>query len=108
MTIGRALLLSITATALLLAGVEAGAGSGAALARPSWSPLSTAFLTRVQAGDVGAAAAAAAARNATGGQVLGVSGRRDGARVVYRVKVLLPGGRVRTVIVDGASGRVQR
>jgi len=106
MTIRRAKLLPIAVTALLLGCVEASAATSAVLARPSGSWLPTAALVPVQTGDVGAAAAAAAARNATGGQVLGVSERRDGGRVIYRVKVLLPGGRMRTVIVDGASGRV--
>ena len=59
-----------------------------------------------QAGDIGPAGAAAAARAATGGRVLGVRAQSAGGRTVYRVKVLLPGGRVRTVTVDGASGRV--
>jgi uncharacterized membrane protein YkoI len=59
-----------------------------------------------QAGDIGPAAAAAAARRATGGTVLGVQGGQSGGRVIYRVKVLLPGGRVRTLSVDGASGQV--
>jgi uncharacterized membrane protein YkoI len=57
--------------------------------------------------DVGPAGAAAAARTATGGRVLGVTAGRKGGRTVYRVKVLLPGGRMRTVTVDGRSGRVQ-
>lgn len=59
-----------------------------------------------QAGDIGPAGAAAAARRATGGTVLGVQGGQSGGRVIYRVKVLLPGGRVRTLSVDGASGQV--
>lgn len=59
-----------------------------------------------QTGDIGPAAAVAAARRATGGTVLGVQGGQSGGRVIYRVKVLLPGGRVRTLSVDGASGQV--
>ncbi len=64
-------------------------------------------MTRVQGGDIGANAAAAAARSATGGTVLRVRRSAQGANVVYLVKVLLPGGTVRTVRVDGASGAVQ-
>lgn len=46
--------------------------------------------------------AAARAQQATGGRVLGVRGGDP----VYRVKVLLPGGRVREVVVDPRSGDV--
>ncbi len=53
-------------------------------------------------GDIGEDAAAEQARRATGGRVLSV---RKGKRS-YRVKVLLPGGRVRTVAVDSRSGRL--
>ena len=59
-----------------------------------------------QSADIGPAGAAAAARAATGGKVLGVRAARADGRTVYRVKLLLPGGRVRTVTVDGASGQV--
>ena len=55
--------------------------------------------------DIGPDAAAARVREATGGRVLRV--RRD-KRGVYQVKVLLPGGRVRVVPVDGHTGRVLR
>ncbi len=53
--------------------------------------------------DIGADAAADTVRQATGGRVLSV---RKGKRGTYRVKVLLPGGRVRSVAVDGRSGQV--
>ena len=60
----------------------------------------------VQGGDIGPNAAADAARRATGGRILRVQRQGRGDGVVYRVKVLLPGGKVRTVRVDGASGAV--
>lgn len=48
--------------------------------------------------------AASAAREATGGQVLNVQGdERDG----YRVRVLQPDGRVRSLHYDPASGAVR-
>ena len=85
-----------------------------ALARLSWAdraPLHSAswreiprHLAQLQA-DIGPDAAAAKVRDATGGRVLGV--RSDG-RGGYRVKVLLPGGRVRVVSVDGHTGRMGR
>ncbi len=52
--------------------------------------------------------AAAIVREETGGRVLGVkSEKRNGSRV-YRVKVLLPKGRVRYYEVDRRSGRILR
>ena len=73
----------------------------------------TSMLTRgapvadAQQRDIGASAAAAAAGSASGGQVLGVKRRSSGQGVTYIVKVLLPGGRVRSVSVDGQSGQVR-
>lgn len=49
--------------------------------------------------------AAAVAREATGGRVLGVQTERKGDALVYRVKVLLDDGRVQIITVDGDSGR---
>ncbi len=57
--------------------------------------------------DIGAGAAAAAASAASGGRVLQVKRRAKGSGVVYRVKVLLPGGRMRTLTVDGQTGQVR-
>ena len=55
---------------------------------------------------IGADQAAALARDATGGEVLGVrTVRRDG-KPLYQVKVLLPGGRVRVVPIDAQTGRL--
>ncbi len=65
-------------------------------------PPSGHYLAARQA-DIGADAAADRVRRATGGRVLSV---RKGKRGTYRVKVLLPGGRVRNVAVDGRTGRV--
>ncbi len=48
--------------------------------------------------------AAAIARSATGGKVLGVSRGGSRNKDIYRVKVLLRGGRVRSVLVDIRSG----
>ncbi len=52
-------------------------------------------------------AAAAAARRATGGRVLGVE-RRRGNGDEYRVRVLTPDGTVRTLEIDGRSGGPRR
>ena len=56
--------------------------------------------------DIGADKATAIARDVTGGRVLGVRRLDDGGHVVYEIKVLLEGGLVRTLQVDGGSGAV--
>lgn len=48
--------------------------------------------------------AAARARRATGGRVLGVRPRKGDGEPVYRVKVLRPGGRVQEIWVDRRTG----
>jgi uncharacterized membrane protein YkoI len=98
----------MTATPLHLALIAAVliAGTAPAAAARGSAPHSGAGTLLAQSGDIGPAAAAAAAQRATGGTVLGVQGGSSGGRVIYRVRVLLPGGRVRTLSVDGASGQV--
>ncbi len=59
-----------------------------------------------QAQKLSPAEAAASARNATGGKVLKVKAMK-GKKVDYRVKMLMPEGRVRHIIIDGDSGRLQ-
>lgn len=49
--------------------------------------------------------AAEAARAAHGGKVLRVEEINNGGRVMYRVKLLLEGGRVKIVTIDASSGR---
>ncbi len=82
-----------------------------ALAPPSdarwrpWQPLDAphdGYHLAGRGGDIGQDVAAANVRRATGGRVLSV---RKG-NGTYRVKVLLPGGRVRTVPVDSRTGRL--
>jgi uncharacterized membrane protein YkoI len=48
--------------------------------------------------------AADAAREATGGRVLGVQGDQRNGRPGYRVRILEPGGRVRNFHYDPANG----
>lgn len=55
---------------------------------------------------VGKSQAAEAAREAYGGKVLSVDEIKEGGRVLYRVKLLLDGGRIKIVTVDGDSGQV--
>lgn len=56
---------------------------------------------------VGKDEAAALARQATGGRVLDIEAEEGGGEKVYRVKILLPDGRVRVVRVDAYSGNVR-
>lgn len=55
---------------------------------------------------VGKSQAAESARQAFGGKVLSVDELKEGGRVLYRVKLLLDGGRIKIVTVDGDSGQV--
>ena len=45
-------------------------------------------------------------RSRYGGKVLGASKSSQGGRPVYSVKILTDDGRVRTIRVDGVSGRI--
>ena len=60
-----------------------------------------------QQNDIGASAAAAAASAASGGRVLNVKRSSSQRGITYRVKLLLPGGRMRTLTVDGQTGQVR-
>ncbi|HRD65196.1 MAG TPA: hypothetical protein PKY50_03490 [Candidatus Competibacter sp.] len=51
--------------------------------------------------------AAKAARDATGGRVLGVQGADRDGQPGYRVRILQPDGRVRNFHYDPASGRMR-
>ena len=51
--------------------------------------------------------AANAARRATGGRVLGVQGSERDGRPGYRVRILRPDGRVRSLRYDSDSGTVR-
>jgi uncharacterized membrane protein YkoI len=51
--------------------------------------------------------AANAAREATGGRVLGVQGAERDGQPGYRVRILQPDGRVRSLHFDPASGRMR-
>lgn len=55
--------------------------------------------------DVSRDDAAAIAQRVSPGRVLAVEASRVGDRPVWRVKVLTPGGEVRVVLVDMATGR---
>lgn len=54
--------------------------------------------------ELGAADAVRLVERQTGGRVLSVNEEERGGVHVYRVKVLLPEGRVRTIFVDKQSG----
>ncbi len=50
--------------------------------------------------------AAELARQAYGGKVLSVDEIKEGGQTIYRVKLLLEGGRIKIVTVDGNNGKV--
>lgn len=62
-------------------------------------PISALLLAGVSAAEAGALAA-----RRTGGKVLKVNEEERNGRWVYRVKVLLPEGRVKTLFIDRETG----
>ncbi len=64
----------------------------------------TQSVTRYWLAELGAADAVRLVERQTGGRVLSVNEEERGGVHVYRVKVLLPEGRVRTIFVDKQSG----
>lgn len=63
-----------------------------ALAAPAWAEISR-------------DAAAATARQATGGRVLSVDRSEQNGRTVWRVKVLTPQGIVKVLLLDAETGQ---
>lgn len=68
--------------------------------------IGTPELRLAQAGAISKSEAAELARARYGGRVLKVDEVSNGGRVVYRVRLLLDGGRIKTVNIDGNSGNV--
>lgn len=104
------MVLAVLASALPAAGAASNAPPTAVPAGWSAPPAEVVLLARRghrghAAEGIGPGAAAAIAREHVGGRVLRVRPRRPGADR-YHVKILLPGGRVRTVVVDGRTGEV--
>lgn len=56
--------------------------------------------------ELDSSAAARLVESRTGGKVLSVHRQENKGKTQYRVKVLLPEGRVRTIMVDAQSGRM--
>ena len=92
---------------LVLVTVTGSASFSPAFANPKFSLGHKHSLLAAQ-GTVSRDQAAATARSATGGRVLSVDSQQRRGRLVYRVKVLLQGGRVRVVNVDGQTGELTR
>jgi hypothetical protein len=61
----------------------------------------------VHAQKLSPAEAADSVRNVTGGKVLKIQPPKSGS-TDYRVKMLLPEGKVRSMIVDGDSGEIKQ
>ena len=78
-----------------------------AIANPQFSPGHKHSLVAAR-GSISRDEAAATARSATGGRVLSVDTQQRRGRLIYRVKVLLKGGRVRVINVDGQTGELIR
>lgn len=61
---------------------------------------------RVYTSAVDKSMAAELARQAYGGKVLSVDEIKEDGQTIFRVKLLLDGGRIKIVTVDGNSGKV--
>jgi len=77
-----------------------------ALSMPAAGAQARSVTLLAQAESVSADDAAATVRARVGGRILDVRLQSDARRRVWRVKVLLPGGRVRVYRVDARSGRI--
>jgi hypothetical protein len=76
--------------------------------KPSRSPMHSAQGMQYAQGEsrTDKSKAAEIARASHGGKVLSVDEVNNDGRIVFRVKLLLDGGRIKIVTVDGNSGRV--
>lgn len=72
-------------------------------ARPQVQP---GIIVPIMLAEVDSSSAARIVERRTGGKVLSVHRQEKKGRVMYRVKVLLPEGRVRTVSVDAETGQM--
>ncbi len=97
---------SIALRAIIVLMTVLGISVSPATARPPAFKQDAPVVLLAQQDDIGPGAASAAASAASGGRVLGVHRIRSANGVIYKVKVLLPGGRVRNVIVNGRTGQV--
>ncbi len=88
---------------VVLAGLLAAAGAQAQSGRPTGRNHNDAPSRSFAGPD----RAANAAREATGGRVLGVQGADQNGQRGYRVRILEPGGRVRSLHFDPESGVVR-
>ncbi len=86
----------------VLIGVFAAVPAFDAIARAVANPLLLAQATPSLSADE----AAALVRAKSGGRILGVRRDKNARGLVYRVKVLLDGGRVRVYRVDASSGQI--
>ncbi|MFT5447889.1 MAG: hypothetical protein ACI9DC_003068 [Gammaproteobacteria bacterium] len=98
--------IALTLRAIIVLAIMAGFSMPPAAARaPAFKQ--GAPLVLAQQDDIGPGAASAAASAASGGRVLSVRRARSASGIVYTVKVLLPGGRMRYVTVNGLTGQVR-
>ncbi len=92
--------------AFLFAGAYLALPPAAAYAGEDGPPVAQVLLLAQAAGAVSADEAAALVRDASGGRILDVRLDETAEAPVYRVKVLLDGGRVRVYRVDARTGRI--
>lgn len=91
-------------SALLLLIVAA--GPGVALTHAQSAASTSSQSARTASAQISAADAAEIVRRQHGGRVMGVQTRQRDGRVVYQVRILQDDGRMRTINVDGHSGKI--
>jgi uncharacterized membrane protein YkoI len=96
----------LTAAAIGVAALFPSGYSQASETAPSATTQTAVWHLAQAPANVGPEKAAAIARSATGGRVLGVRGRQRDEAPVYEVKVLSADGRVHVIRVDGRTGTI--
>jgi hypothetical protein len=96
-----------THSALFLAAVLAAAGvAGPVRAGPGPGRGAPPEVRELAAAGISLQQAVRKVRRRTGGRVLSAGVSKVGGNPVYRIKVLMPGGRVRVVLVDARTGEI--
>lgn len=93
-------------SALLLLAVST--GPGAALTHAQTAASTSNQSARTAGAQIAAADAAEIVRRQYGGRVMGVETRQRDGRVIYQVRILQKDGRMRTINVDGHSGKISK
>lgn len=99
----RAVCTQLLSALLLLIAVT---GPGAGLTHAQTAASASNQSARTAGAQIAAADAAEIVRRQYGGRVMGVKTLQRDGRVIYQVRILQDDGRMRTISVDGHSGKI--